>query len=82
MLCFFLCGCACAERRRVTGSTTSSTATVRSRSSRRGDGSRRLVYSTREKLSSTMSGLDSNPFVDPVDVNPFQVSAASLSFLA
>lgn len=26
-------------------------------------------------LSSKMSGFDSNPFVDPVDVNPFQVSS-------
>lgn len=26
-----------------------------------------------------MSGLDSNPFADPVDVNPFQVSVVSVS---
>ncbi|XP_042347183.1 secretory carrier membrane protein 2, like [Plectropomus leopardus] len=35
-------------------------------------GSCRVVYFTQDKLFSTMSGFDSNPFVDPVDVNPFQ----------
>ncbi|XP_060886813.1 secretory carrier membrane protein 2, like [Labrus mixtus] len=31
-----------------------------------------VVYFTQDKLSSTMSGFESNPFADPVDVNPFQ----------
>lgn len=36
-------------------------------------GSCRCVYSKQDNIFSTMSGFDSNPFVDPVDVNPFQV---------
>lgn len=62
-----------------------SSATLGSSSSGGGGGgsnrlipSRRVVYSSAKKLSSIMSGYDSNPFVDPVDVNPFQVSLLRL----
>ncbi|CAJ1049284.1 secretory carrier membrane protein 2%2C like [Xyrichtys novacula] len=37
-----------------------------------GDSGSGRVYFTQDKLLSTMSGFDSNPFADPVDVNPFQ----------